>query len=124
MSQAGAIPTRNPSRRQALTGALAVPFVFVAPAAPAADPILDLIARHVALIDACPADFEEETEARWLAEVSAFEEQFFDARPATRAGAFAAARHAVKEMRDFAGVGWALALLDNALGFLEAEGRA
>lgn len=120
MSQADAIPTRNPSRRQAL----AVPFIFAAPAVPAADPILDLIARHVALIDACPADFEEQAEVRWLAEVSAFEEQFFDAHPTTRAGALAAARHAVKEMRDFAGVGWALALLDNTLGFLEAEGRA
>jgi hypothetical protein len=124
MSQADATLTRNPSRRQALAGALAVPFVFAAPAAAAADPILDLIARHVELIDACPTDFEKETEARWLAEISAFEEQFFDAHPATRAGAFAAARHAVKEMRYFAGVGWALALLDNALGFLETEGRA
>ena len=124
MSQADAIPTRNPSRRQALGGALAVPFVLAAPVTVAADPILDLIARHVALIDACPADFEKEAEARWLAEVDAFEARFFDAHPVTRAGALAAARHAVSEMRDFAGVGWALALLDNALDFLEAEGRA
>lgn len=124
MSQADAIPTRNPSRRQALTGALVVPFVFAEPARAAADPILDLIARHVALIDACPADFEREAETRWLAEVGAFEARFFDAHPVTRAGALAAARHALQEMRDFAGVGWALALLDNALGFLEAEGRA
>jgi len=113
--------SEKPSRRQALTYALAAPFVLTAPATAVADPILDLIARHVALIDACPADFEKQAEARWLAEVSAFEEQFFEARPVTRAGALAAARHAVREMRDFAGVEWARVLLDTALDWLERE---
>lgn len=123
MSQADAIPTRNPSRRQALTGAVAGSLVGPLPTN-AADPIFDLIAHHMALIDACPAEFDRDEEARWLAEVTTFEASFLHARPTSRAGALAAARYAAKEMRDFAGVEWATVLLDRALGFLEAEGRA
>lgn len=118
--------TTTTTRRQALTGAVALTLstVAVSPSVVAIpkDPVIDLIERYYVLWPLCPtSDIDPVADARWNEEVSDLERKIAESHPTTRAGAISVLRFIAFKMKDEAADGEMLGALTASIAILARD---